>query len=200
MASRLKLEVFDTADFRFDPDEAGVSASVLEEARLAAYESGYSAGWEDAVTSQGTDQVRVQADVARNLQALSFTYHEARGHILRCLEPLLRDMVDKILPDMARSALGPMVLDALRPAAVRMAATPVTITVHPDSRAVVESMLAADGTVPFRIVEEPSLSEGQVFLRFDDTEQRIDLDGVIAAIAAAVASFFHIEQQEKVHG
>ena len=116
------------------------------------------------------------------------------------MEPLLRDMVAKVLPDMARETLGQFVLDALRPIASRLTDTPVTLTLNPASRAAVEQYLAAETTLPLQIIEEPSLGEGQVFLRFGDREQQVDLDGVITAIAGAVDSFFHFEQQEKAYG
>ncbi len=195
MASRLKLEVFETGVARADPDDAVLSGGVFEEARLAAYETGYTAGWEDAVTAQGSEQSRLQAAVGRNLQELSFTYEEARSHVLRTLETLLSDMVAKVLPEIARGALAPIVLEYLRPMATAMAGSPATILLSPGSRGAVEQMLMGETILPYQIVEEPSLSDGQVYLRFDTTEQRIDLDAVISGIASAVDSFFQIEHQ-----
>lgn len=199
-AARLKLEVFDTGGPRPSQDEARVTAAALDDARAASYETGYAAGWEDAVSAQTTDQSRMAEEVARNLQALSFTYHEARSHVLRRLEPLLKDMVAKVLPGMARESLGHFVLEALRPMASQMTDMPVTLSLNPASRAAVETYLAEETSLPVQIVEEPSLGEGQVFMRFDDQEKQVDLDGVITAIAGAVDSFFHFEQQEKAHG
>lgn len=201
MATRLKLEVFDRDDAQSELDEAGVSVAVLEETRSAAYETGYAAGWEDSVNAQAADQTRVQTEVSRNLQELSFTYHEARSHVLHTLEPLLRDMVGKVLPDMARETLGMIVLDNLRPVAARLSDVPLTLTVNPASRAQIEQVLSADLDLPVTITEDETLSEGQVFLRFEDHEQRVDLDGVIEAIAEAVNNFFQLEQpQEKALG
>lgn len=200
MPVRLKLELFDIGGPRLATEEARVTHAALEDARAASYETGYAAGWEDAVNAQTTEQTRTNQEVARNLQALAFTYHEARSHVLRTLEPLLRDMVAKVLPDMAREALGQFVLEALRPIAARLTDSPVTLTLNPASRAAVERHLAAESSLPLRILEEPSLGEGQVYLRFDDREQQVDLDGVITAIAGAVDSFFHFEQQEKLYG
>lgn len=200
MPSRLKLEIFDLGDGRHDAEEARVSVSLLEEARLSAYETGYSAGWEDAAAAQGTEQNRIQAEVSRSLQACSFTYLEARGHVLRTLEPLLRDMVAKVLPETAKESLGPMILDFLRPMAAHMANAPVSVTLHPASRPMVETILTTESSLPFAFFEQHDLNEGEVFLRFADQEHHIDLNGVVAAIAEAVGNFFHIEQQERAHG
>lgn len=162
-----------------------------EEERLAAYEQGYSAGWDDAVAAQEAEVTKLRGDLGRNLQELSFTYHEARSHVLRAVEPLLAEMVGKLLPAVARQSLGAMVVEALRPLAEDLADTPVEVTVHPASRAAVEAMLTRDPAPPLRIVEEPSLGEGQVYLRLGRIERRVDLDGIVAAIDAALAAFFH---------
>jgi hypothetical protein len=53
----------------------------VEEAKVASFEQGYKAGWDDAVAAQSEDQTRIRADLARNLQSLSFTYQEARSHM-----------------------------------------------------------------------------------------------------------------------
>ena len=49
----------------------------LEEQRLASFEQGYSAGWEDAVQAQEQSRGQVSAELAKSLEDMSFTYHEA---------------------------------------------------------------------------------------------------------------------------
>lgn len=196
MPGRLRLEAFDAPS----PREAELAAGAAEEARLEAFEAGYKAGWEDAVAAEAEAQGRLRADLARNLQALSFTYHEARGHVLRALEPLLRAMAAQVLPLLAREALAPIVVETLRPLAEARAAEPFTIVVAPAARAAVESALALEPGLLFRIVEEPTLGEGQVYLRFDMSEIRVDLDAACAAIAAAVDEFFHPTEEALRHG
>lgn len=196
---RLQLEIFDLVDAGGERIE--LQREELEEARLASYDQGYSAGWEDAVAAQNDEVARLRSDLGRNLQDLAFTYHEAHSHVLRTLEPLLHDMVVKVLPAIARESLGQVVLEHLRPLAKEMSAAPVSIVANPANRALLEDILIADAPFPFAVLEEHSLGEGQVYLRMGDVEQRIDLDGVIAAISAAVAAFFRIEkQEEKRHG
>lgn len=196
MTRRFQLEVFDTAPPAPAP-AVQLSAVVLqEEARLAAFEQGYTAGWDDAVAAQDAETARLRADLGRNLQELSFTYHEARSHVLRAMEPLLLDMVGKVLPAVARQSLGAVVLEALRPMAEALAETPVQVMLNPSSRPAVEPLLAASAAPPFQIVEEPTLGEGQVYLRLGRSEQQVDLDGVIGAIEGALASFFTPAAQE----
>jgi hypothetical protein len=44
-----------------------IEAGAMDEARLALYDQGYSAGWDDAMAAQTDDQFRIRADLARHL-------------------------------------------------------------------------------------------------------------------------------------
>ncbi|NUB44597.1 flagellar biosynthesis protein [Fertoebacter nigrum] len=195
----LRLEVFGSAD-RVAEGTVVTDLTALEEARLAAYEQGYAAGWDDAATATTDEHSRLKLDLARNLQALGFTYHEARLHVLRGVEPLLQDIVTRLLPEMARAALAPLVLESLMPLAERMADTPVTLVISPAARAAAESLIDRTCSLPLTLLEEPSLGEGQAYLRLGDSETRIDLDRAIADITAALRGFYDLTEKERKHG
>lgn len=195
----LKLEVFRTG--QTPTSEVVVTdTSALEEAKLAAYEAGYSAGWEDAAAAAAGDQNRVKADLARNLQALGFSYQEARMHVLRAIEPLLQDMTTRLLPEMARESLAPMVLEMLMPMAEELADAPITLVLNPHARAAVEALIGQATGLPLTVIEEPTLPDSQVYLRFGDTETKVDLGRATAEIAAAVRGFFDLSEQERHYG
>ncbi|MDZ4094243.1 MAG: flagellar biosynthesis protein [Paracoccaceae bacterium] len=195
----LRLEVFE-ADKTPDSKTVVTDISAMEEARLASYEQGYSAGWEDAAAAQADEQTRLRADVAHNLQSLGFTYHEARVHVLRAIEPLLTDIATRLLPEIARLALAPVVLETLLPLAEKMAGAPVVLVFNPAARPAIEAVLAQVAGLPFTLAEEPSLGEGQVYLRLNDSETRIDLDRAVAEIAAALRGFFEPAEKDQSHG
>ena len=195
----LKLEVFETEE----PSAQSMAVSdnsALEEDRLVAYEKGYNAGWEDANAAAGEDQSRMRGDLARALQTLGFTFHEARAHILKALGPLMQEMVGKLLPDMARETLGPTILEILMPLAEEMADAPMTLVVNPTSRPAVEALLEHATGLPLVLVEEPTLSDGQAYLRLSDAEIRINLDRAAAEISDAVRGFFGISEKEIQNG
>lgn len=195
MKPLLKLEVFETVEAH-QKTTVVTDISALEEARLAAYEQGYSAGWEDAANATSEDQNRIGADLARSIQALGFTYHEARMHVLRAIGPLLQEMVGRLLPEMAREALAPVVLETLMPLAETMADAPVSIVMNPAVRPAIEALLERATGLPLTLIEEPTLSEGQVYLRLGDTETHVDLDRATAEIATAVRGFFGFTQKD----
>lgn len=195
----LRLEVFET-DTQSATDPIVTDQEALEEARLAAYEQGYGAGWEDASSAQSDDQARMRADLAHNLQGLGFTFHEARVHVLRAMEPLLTDMVARVLPQAARAALAPLIVETLLPLAAAAAEAPVLLVFNPAAREAIEAVVDQHAGLPMLLSEEPTLGEGQVYLRLGEVETRIDLDAAIGQIAAATRDFFQLSRKEVPHG
>ena len=191
-----KLEVFDAEPG--SPERPGMvtmQVSANEEAKLAAYEQGYKAGWEDAATAQSEDQGQIRADLARNLQQMSFTFQEARTHILKAIEPLLEEMVNRLLPEMSRETLAPLVLEQVMPMAEDMTDQPVTLVLNPSVRVAVEALLLQATGLPLTIEEEPTLPEGQVYIRLGASEAKVDLTRVTKDIAAAVRGFFSLSEE-----
>lgn len=197
MAAKIELETFE-ADVSLPPPE--IDHAEVEEAKLSAFEQGYSAGWDDAIAAQDAEAAKLMVDLGRNLQDLSLTFQEARAHLLASLEPLLHDMAAKVLPVLARDSLARIVLEQLLPVAESLMPTGVRIVAHPVSLQQIRTLLTASVTLPMDFVEEPTLGEAQVYLRFADSETRIDIDSVIDAIRAAVATYFSSTQQEAQHG
>lgn len=188
----LRLEVFDTAQTADGTPLPLVEATAAEEAKVAAFEQGYSAGWDDASAAQQGDQSRISADLARNLQSLSFTFQDARSHVLQAIRPLMLEMINRLLPEVAHEALAPTVLEALTPIADEMSDAPMTLVLNPAVRSQVEDLVSKATGLPMNIEEEPTLSEGQVYIRFGTAEAKVDLDRVTADIAAAVRAFFNL--------
>lgn len=185
----LRLESFETVERPADAD-ALLDASALEEARLAAFEAGYKAGWDDAVTARTEDDEAERAEIARSLQGLSFTYHEARFHVLRALSPLMAEVATRLLPSIAHAALPQLVAEALGPYAELAADAPVIVMVAPAARQRIEALLGNSAGLPLQVREDAGLSPGQVWLKLGETETRIDLDAALATIRAALDDFF----------
>jgi flagellar biosynthesis/type III secretory pathway protein FliH len=195
----LRLEVFEVANAQ-EPATVVTDLNAIEEARLASYEQGYTAGWEDCVTAQADEKSQMSADLAHNLQSLNFTYHEARVHILKAIEPLLVDVVAHLLPSVAKSALAPTILKALLPFAENAAATPINIMFNPAARDAIEPLVGQEKGPPLVLVEETTLGEGQVFLQLGASEVRVDLDSAIVEIKAAIDDFFNLTTKELKNG
>ena len=196
----LKLEIFETEEKPAKTQTVVLDRSALEDEKLASYDTGYRAGWEDANTAQSDDQTKMRADLARNLQTLGFTYHEARSHILKAIEPLMLQIVGQLLPEIARETLAPFVLETLMPLAEGLGDAPVTLVLNPTSRLPVEALLEQATGLPVTIEEEPTLGEGQVYIRLGSVETQVDLDKATADIAAAVRGFFDLPGKDRPNG
>jgi flagellar assembly protein FliH len=194
MARHLQLETFDLPDIAERLPE-GLQAEV-EDLRLNAYEQGYAAGWDDALAAQNSEITRLRSDLGRNLVEMSLSYRDARRHVLGTLEPLLRDMVCKVLPTIAHATLGQIILEQLNPVAESLSSGPVIVKTSPANRDSVDALLTKQTGLPIRVVAEPTLGEGQAFVKLADTEEHVDLDGMITAIAEAVTAFFRTEKDE----
>lgn len=185
MARSWTLEPFD------GPARDGAAGSApSEEDRLAAFEKGYREGWEDAAAAHAKDQTRIAVELGNNLQTLSFTYHEARTALLSEMEDLLRGMVEGVLPMAVHGGLPATILDRVRDGLHAAAESEIAIVVAPDNVARVAAVVGEEPTLPVRVVGEPSLGDGQAYLRFAESEDRIDVDAALQEMQRAVESFF----------
>jgi flagellar assembly protein FliH len=101
-------------------------------------------------------------------------------------------MVNRLLPEVAREALAPTVLDAVMPLADELADAPLTLVLNPSVRSQVEGLLTQATGLPMIIEEETTMPDGQVYLRFGASETKIDLGQVTTDIAIAVRAFFNL--------
>ncbi len=185
MTRPLQLETFRVAP----QDVPAPDAAQLMQARQQGYEAGHRAGWdacEAAARAAGTD---LREAVGTHLQALAFTYQEAQEHVLRGLKPLLQEMTAKVLPQLAHQMLLPRIVEQLHPLVAEGAAHPVTIRVAPTQLEAAEAFLSVTPGHPFRVAPGTELGPGQAILATGQTEQKIDLDGAITAMSAAVTEF-----------
>lgn len=165
-----------------------------------AFEKGYKAGWNDASSAEENDQLKISAEFARNLQDLGFTYHEARNHVLKSLENLLLELVKKILPELAFETLGLTIVEEINSMAKVAADIPLQIVVSPLTRPTIEPMLDDFSTVALELIEEPSLSQGQVFLRAGQAEKQIDFSRVFEATSTALTAVYQTNERILKHG
>ncbi|MFB9148549.1 flagellar biosynthesis protein [Roseovarius ramblicola] len=188
------LEDFDAVR---DGHEITLTDVSLEDERLAAFETGYRAGWDDAVEAQAGDARRITADLAQNLQDLSFTYEEAHAAVLQALRPLLAQVTSAVLPRLAQESLGPRVAGMLDELARDQGRRAIEIAASPDDATRLAHLLEARPDLGATLAEDDTLGPGQVLLRFGEAEHEIDLAGVLAGIDAAIHGFFDQTQQGK---
>lgn len=194
--SALRLEVFETDDRN---PTVVTDRAALEEARRVAFDEGMAAGRAAALAEAEGALLRREQDLAQNLQALSFTFHEARAHVLGSLRPLLESVVVPLLPAIAYETLPALVAEALAPLAEEQADAPARLSHHPDARDAVRRLIA-QGTLPLNLHEDATLPPGAVHLQLGKAEARIDPVRATQDITAAIRGFFELTEQDRRHG
>ena len=174
---------------------------VLEHERLEAFDKGYRAGWDDAIKAKTDEGAQVTDSIAQRLQEMSFTYHEVHSQVLSNLSPLFDEILQKILPSLARETLGAHIADQLSKVARDMGTAQIEIAVAPGAGAQVSQLLqAASISLPIAVSEVAELSEGQADLRLGGKELAIDLLAVTAQITEAVQTALYNQPEMRVHG
>ncbi|WP_298968630.1 ABC transporter ATP-binding protein [uncultured Roseobacter sp.] len=177
-----------------------MSSDGIEDQKLQSFEEGYQAGWDDAVKAQADEKMKISAEFGQNLQDMSFTYQEALSKLTLSIEPVMAQIVDKLLPALARQALGAHVIEQLCEMLKDCAGQPIEIVVAPASVETIKELGEKSLTDTFEVVEEASLGAGQAFVRVGATERSIDLDSVISGVSDALSAFFHETGQEMNNG
>ena len=199
MSHALKLEVFDTG-VDTPETETLLSSDELDALRKAAYEEGYSAGWDDAIADTRDADALRRAAAEEAIQTLSFTQNEARDHVLTALEPLLQAMVHTVLPDLARATLGALIVERVRALTQDSLRAPVVVRGNAQLGVLVNDLCESHPGLDMTFREEPSMADGQARLHLDAAECRIDTDAAIAAVRAALVTFQTSETERKAHG
>lgn len=196
MAQPLRLEVFETQETPDSP--VFLLPEQIEEIRLNAYERGYVAGWDDGGKQSDADDSTQKAAIARQVEQLSFSYHEARAHVLRAIEPLFAAIFETVIPVAARASIVPLTIEQLLPMVHAAADVPITLRVANGSLAAYQAAFEGLVLPPLEMVETDTLAEGQAEFSFDSSEARIDLTHAADTIQRAVNRFYQIQFEENL--
>ncbi len=181
------------------PDSESASEA-LEDQKLQAFEAGYQAGWDDAIKAQAEDKEKFSAELSQNLLDMSFTYQEALSSLTVSLEPAMRQIIEKLLPEIVRTALGAHILEQIQAVLSDQVGQTVSIVVNPQNTESIKSILGETLKDPFELAGEDSLGEGQAFVRIGEEERQVDLDTVVAEVSKAMTAFFHESASEDSNG
>ncbi|WP_170447457.1 ABC transporter ATP-binding protein [Ruegeria arenilitoris] len=173
----------DSANLRLLDEEA------LEEERLAAFERGYGAGWEDALQAQAQGRAALTEDMRAAFSDMSFTYQEALTRMTLSLEPMFSALVQTVLPQALDRGLATRVTEQLSEMAKAQVAQPILLLVPPGVEGDIEAMLPADITPLPKVVADPELLPGQARLQVGTARSEVDCAALLDAIAAAFDAY-----------
>lgn len=176
------------------------TSEAMEDQKLQAFEAGYQAGWDDATKAKADEKDKLTAEFGQNLLDMSFTYQEALSKLTVSLEPTMRQIIEKLLPETVKTALGAHIFEQIQTLLSSQMGKPIEIVVSPKNVETVKTIVGTKLKEPFKIVGEDSLGDGQAFVRIGEDERQVDLDTVVSEVAKAMTAFFHESGQEQPNG
>lgn len=182
------------------PSAPRISEEEVEQIRRDAYETGFRAGASDAVASFQAEESRLSAELVTTLGELSFGFHEAATHVMMNVTPVLKAVIDTVLPLLMSETVGYTILEAVDPLIKEASGTPVRLLVNPDEAAVIRRIIGECADVPFVIVEDPALELGRANLKVGAVERHIDVSGVLGRVSAAVDAVTELNVRKSANG
>jgi hypothetical protein len=142
------------------------------------------------------DKERLTEEFIDRLQDISFTYHEAQNKLAQGLKSLLMQFVTSLMPQAAHHGLGLQLIEQITTLINSQSENRIELAVAPDRHHHLDMLLRDRLSVPFSITPDPELSSEQAYLRVNDTEREINLDGVIESVKTAVEAAYHSINKE----
>lgn len=161
----------------------------LEEQRLAAFEQGYGAGWDDAMNARDSSRKQVSDELGNSLEDMSFTYHEAMTRMTLSLEPMFQSLIDVVLPQMIDHSMAARLTEQLCEMARAQIEQPIQVMVPEGSAAAVEALIPAELPTAPQVIEDSSLQAGQARLQVGISRREVDCSALLAAVAQAFDAY-----------
>ena len=169
-----------------------------EDQRLAIFEQGYSAGWEDALSAQTGQDRRATEAFASALEDLSFPYQEALAQMIANTAPVIEAILHQIVPGQIADHLARIVWDEVEALLRDPAQNPVEIVAAPARIAFLEKAMPQG--IDATIRADGSLDDDCVRLRVGPAERQIDMSHIARRLDGAIAAFRHQTESGKTHG
>ena len=172
----------------------------LEAEKLTAFDKGYAAGWDDATESHKAESTTAERALSARLEELSFTFHEARAHVMRALHPFLTGLVDRIVPQVLTETLGYRLNDALIALADGCPDPDIAVHTNPADAEAVAAHLADHARFPTQIVPDDTLMRGLIQMRLGASAVEIDLTAIETTLRDALAALDDLNKETLSHG
>ncbi|MEO1650439.1 MAG: hypothetical protein AAFR60_05580 [Pseudomonadota bacterium] len=177
-----------------------LSDTQIEDLKLAAFEQGFAAGWEDAVKAHAKGKSQSSEGVLEVLRDATFTMHEARRGLIEALSPLFAELSSALLPAMARGGLALHVSEQLKQMTAANLDGPITLEVSAEAADLVEDIVSQETDLNVAVTPVDAGSIMTARLRVGGAERDVDMSGLVKDIEEALTAAVHEMKQETRHG
>ncbi len=185
---------------RAEPAAVPVSEELLDETRAESFETGYSAGWEDAVTAKDQEVTNISATLATSLQDLNFTYTEAQSQLIESLDPMFKVLTSAVLPDAMAASFGHHVVEQLTEMAKDQSDQGMVIVVAAGEGASVRALLGENFSVSVSVKEDEMLEAGQAYLRVGTAERELNSSALLESVQDSIDAFTYHFKEDSLYG
>ena len=172
----------------------------LESEKLAAFDKGYAAGWDDATEANDADSQKAERALAARMDELGFTFHEARAHVMSALRPLLTGIIESIVPHVLHETLGRRLEEAMLVLADDHPDPEVTIAVCPAGLDDIAQSLQDHTRFPIRIEADDSLEPGFIQMRMGAAAREIDMTIIEITLTNALTALDTLNEEALSNG
>lgn len=149
----------------------------------------YTRGFEEGLAAaRGSAEVELShsmSEISSTLADMSFGYEEASRLLLDRIRPLLTQVSEALLPQLANESFTAHLVEVLQADFESTVGEPIQIFVHPTA---VEQLTddLSDTTNAFVFVPDPTLTHGQAILKNPESQIMIDLPALTQALQTAL--------------
>ena len=193
------LETFDGKAIKsksVDPDVA----ELIQQTRDTAFEAGYASGWEDAKKADTESRQRIEAEFERNIQNLSFTYNDAVDRVRSELTGFITSLLSEFIPETVPLNFREQIRGEILKVADDAISAPIEIVSSQNCRDTIEQLLENCVGIDAAIIEEPSLSENQAFIRIGAREVEINFLPLLDALKSQLEAIQINQEGQASHG
>ncbi|MBL4807486.1 MAG: hypothetical protein JKY31_09365 [Rhodobacteraceae bacterium] len=171
----------------------------FESEKDIAFSRGVKSGAEAASKAFEAEKIRSLYPILEALNDAGFSQTAARQAALESLQPLLRVMIDTVLPASASAGFTSEVVARVLTAVERQPDANITVTVPSDSVASIEQMLSP-AQANCQVVGDPSMSALEARVKWDSGFDSLNLIAVIDDVDAVTREFFSHQDSNIIAG
>lgn len=186
-------------DFAVGPN-APQRASDGQSDPLEGYETGYQAGWDDAVKAHLDAQTHLTSTLSQNLEQIEFTLIEAQTQLLSTIKPVMEEITTTLLPGLTNEGLRALVVAEVEALLKSNLPKDVSLVVSPTDEATVAAFLNSSRALSdIPLVTKDTLSDGQAYISCAAIQRKIDVGQALAEIQTTIESFLKQPELEQVN-
>jgi len=152
----------------------------IESIRLASFEQGYRAGWDDAYNILSRDNLAISKALSSNLLDLRFTFEEAKLYVSSGISNLLVQIFTHLIPSISSENFNERVLGYVRDVCNETAPRKFTISVHPSKVPQLRRLLDEIDDIDIVLDSNGEFSINEVKLSMGSGSLIYDLDSAIS--------------------